>query len=1052
MPLHESGGDAGGLFNIRADQPFLSVLAQAILAGDLPRLGGSPPAPLDLAAMTIFLPTRRACRGLGFALTAASPGGGCLLPRILPLGDVDEAELMPADGDDWPGAPGPCPAIPALERWLCLTALVQKWAAASHMSGDDTALRMLSGGQAGELAVELISLLDSAQSERADLSMLHELFPEAFSQYWQETLRFLRIVVEHWPAYLAERGLCDPVERRNALLEREAHRLGQPGTRAPVIIAGSTGSVPATAMLMAAVLRSGNGAVVLPGLDLMMDERSWGVLVPDHPEHPQYGMKQLLDRLNVPRGAVSTLGPPDLPRPAAMRERLISETLRPASTTELWPDFIASCNRGDISDALEDLSLIEAPTSHDEAATIAVILREAAQTPDRTAALVTADRVLARRVSAMLKKWHIDVDDSAGEPLGASVAGRYFDLVAENAARGRATDILALLKHPSTRLGMDPAQLDAGIKALELLCLRQPWAAPGLMRLSDVLERSEALAGLGGDRLVFAGAGRMGARAAGPEDWTCARAVVAALNDAFKPFSDLSEGAARRGFRTFARAHAQTAAHLTGAQDCASAWPDENAGRMMDELFAALEDADGHGLEPEITLDDYLSLLRRLMARQMVRAGHPAHPRLHIWGPLEARLLRPDMIILGGLNEGTWPRAADAGPWLNRTMREAVGLPPPERRIGLGAHDFAQAMAAPEVILTRALKTDGAPGVPSRWLTRLKALLSALDMADALRPKRPWADWAEAIAGPPASAQPATPFAPPAPCPPVAARPRRLSVSDVERWIANPYAIHARHVLKLAPLPALDAGPDERVRGQIIHAALGRFVNRFPDELPDDVAHHLQEFARRLMSQLGGYHPHVAAFWYPRFARFAEWFEATEPHRRAGIARSFGEVKGELVLPGPAGPFTLSARADRIDIGEDGRLFIYDYKTGRIGPRLNAARQGTAPQLPLEGLIAGHGGFAAIAASGGAASVATLAYISAWGGEKPGEEGALGDIETLMEDAREGLAHLIALFDDPATPYRAQRRAAFSQLWEYDDYAHLARFDEWATGTAAEAD
>jgi len=271
-------------------------------------------------------------------------------------------------------------------------------------------------------------------------------------------------------------------------------------------------------------------------------------------------------------------------------------------------------------------------------------------------------------------------------------------------------------------------------------------------------------------------------------------------------------------------------------------------------------------------------------------------------------------------------------------------------------------------------------------------------------------------------------------------------VTTIEKWIANPYAIFAQRILGLEPLPMLGRQPDAALRGQIVHDALGRFAVRFPQRLPNDVYTELVGFAEAGLAELTG-SPRVAAFWAPRFARFAAWFAETEPGRREDADSILAEVEGALVLEGPAGPFTLTARADRIDVGKAG-LVITDYKTAsNIKDLASRAVQGEAPQLPLEAAIAAAGGFAGLPA----AKVAELRYFSSSGGEPPGQECTLrnGDVAQLARAARQGLERLIAAFDDADTPYRALRRARFT--YRYDDYAHLARVAEWSAETDEEA-
>jgi ATP-dependent helicase/nuclease subunit B len=372
-------------------------------------------------------------------------------------------------------------------------------------------------------------------------------------------------------------------------------------------------------------------------------------------------------------------------------------------------------------------------------------------------------------------------------------------------------------------------------------------------------------------------------------------------------------------------------------------------------------------------------------------------------------------------------------------MRETLGLPAPEENIGAAAHDFGALLLAPRVVLTRAAKVDGAPTVPSRWLLRLRALVDGMGLS--LEPEQPWLAWAQqrsAIA----KVQPARV---PEPRPPVSARPRTLSVTAIEKWIANPYAIFAHSILGLEPLPLLGAPPAPSLRGQIIHEALGRFAQRFPNELPRDVARQLTALAQEVLADYLG-NPRIAAFWAPRFGRFAEWFAETEPARRKGLARTAPEVKGKLVLNAPAGPFKLTARADRIDCCPTG-LIITDYKNAQgVASMATRAAEGRAPQLPLEAAIAAAGGFDGVPA----AAVKYLRYISTSGGEPPGQDIALkvDDVAVLGEEALAGLRRLVSAFDKEATPYRAMRRLKFN--YDYDDFAHLARVAEWQAETEEE--
>lgn len=1045
------------VFTVPPGKPFLAALAEAILNGHLPNLNGRPPSPLDLPTYTILLPTRRATRALAEAFLKASNGRAMLLPRIRPIAEADE-ELSLLSGLAGSDALGEAPfeippPVSEIERRLALTELVLRWSEAMRrLSADPTGdLRMgtaIAAGsstpaQAASLAGELGRLMDMVETEGKSFAGLANLVPEDYSEHWQKTLTFLNIVTEAWPKHLAETGLTSPADRRNRMLEAEARRLDTTQPAGPMIVAGVTGSIPATAGLMRTVLQLPQAAVVLPALDVWLDEASWQAIAPSeankpsHPEHPQFGLKKLLDRLGIGRAQVCVLPAARLTAPQEARCRLVSEAMRPASTTERWHEFAARARQTDIAAALSGVSLIEAPTAQDEAETIALIMRQAAETPGRTAALISPDRLLARRVAKRLEAWGIRVDDSAGRPFAKTVPGAFLDLVIAAAAHDFAPpELMALLKHPLCRLGLEPFAVRKAARALEIAAFRAPYLGRGLDGVEAALERAAEER----ERRHPA------VRRLWQEDWEGARDLVQRLKTAFAPLVTAYARRERQALHSLVRCHVASAESIATAppgetgqdQQAPSPLWEGEAGEAAARFFASL--LNGTILAPAISAFDYADFYRALVAGENVRPRTPLHPRLFIWGPFEARLQQADVMILGSLNDGTWPESADPGPWLNRPMRAALGLPSPEERIGYAAHDFVSFLGADAVYLTRAEKVDGVPTVPSRWLMRLEALLEGMGFAGPLQPDEPWLAWArnrDRIVR-------RCTISAPEPRPEVELRPRRLSVSDIETWIANPYAVFAEHILKLKPLDPLGQEPGPGVRGSVIHTALARFAARYPQELPNDTARELLAIAREVLTEYSGL-PRVAAFWLPRFARFANWFAETEPARRQGVKQILAEVSGKLVIEAPAGPFTLTARADRIDICQGG-LLITDYKTGQVASDTHVL-SGGAPQLPLEAAIAIGGGFPHLPQD---PVIAGLRYIRASGGEPPGVEHTVkcDDAGTLAARAVDGLKRLVTRYDRQETPYKAVRRSRFS--YEYDGYAHLARVAEWQGRTGEE--
>ena len=940
---------AANIFTVPLGVPFLEALARAILQGDLPAQGGKPPDVLSLPNISLLLPTRRAARAAREAFLAVSGARAIVMPRIRPIseGEDDLSLLASLAETSLTGiaALEALPAISGLDRTLILMQLVARWR--RTMAESASASERTSGStpaQAAQLAAELAKLMDDIERENVSLDGIKGLVPDTYSEHWQKTVDFLKIVTDFWPRYLADNGLTSPEARRNTLILAEAERISKLKSDEVVIVAGVTGSIPATVTLMRAVAARPSGAIVLPGLDQSLDDDSWDKIAPEHPEHPQFGLKKLLDELGIKRTEVRALpgAEPDTARHS--RATFFSEAMRPSATTALWHSFAAKADRATLRSALAGVSLIEAPAAQDEAETVALILREAVEKPGQTAALVSPDRLLARRVAIRLEAWGIRVDDSAGRPFAKTVPGAFLSLVIGVAVSDFApAETMALLRHPLCRLGFQAFDIRRFARALEISTFRAPYLGRGVEGIAAALDNAER--DRAAKKRMHAAAQRLW-----KEDCDGARELVTRLAAAFDPLTKLYAAGGTHALSAFARAHAAAAEALAVLPEGEAATADAQnplwqgeAGEAATRFFSELLAPETPSLD--LRAADYADLYATLLARENVRERTAVHPRVAIWGPFEARLQQPDILILGSLNEGTWPEAAEPGAWLNRPMRRDLGLPSPEEEIGRAAHDFVSLLGAKTVYLTRAEKVDGVPTVPSRWLMRLTALLNGMDLTSVLEPDKPWLAWARARD----RIKRRIEIKAPQPTPAVALRPRRMSVTEIERWISNPYAIFARHILKLEPLPPLGASPDQSLRGGLVHEVLSQFAIAHPTALPSDPLAELEKIASAVLESYTG-HPRVAAFWLPRLKRFLKWFAEGEAERRGGVRAVFAETTGSLVLASGALPFTLSARADRID-DKGASLVITDYKTGMV-PNDAAVTRGRSPQLPLEAAIA----------------------------------------------------------------------------------------------------
>ena len=973
------------IYTIAPDRPFLATLADGLIA----LAGGDP---LLLPGMTVLLPTRRAARSLREAflrLTAegSDPGAPLLLPRLRPIGDLDDDEIA-LGGDATLAVP---PAIPELRRRLLLTRLVLGWSAAK---GDTELLP----GQAAALAAALARLLDAAASEGASFDRLRELAPADFAEHWQEVLDFLDILPRAWPPILNAEGALDPAERRNRLLRRQAALWRQTPPRGPVIAAGLTGGIPALSDLLSAIAWLDQGSVILPGLDRSCGAAEWR-LIEEEPTHPQHLMAGLLRALDLAPEDVRDW-PVASPHPGVRvrerRLRLVAQALRPAAITDAWRELTPEAG-----DALAGVSRYDCTSPQDEAATIALLLRRTLETPGATAALVTPDRELARRVAAELRVWDIDIDDSAGLPLGRTPPGAFLRLVLDLADSALApVPLLAALKHPLAAGGLAPEIFRDQARRLEA-AIRGPRPAPGFAGLRAALARDAGLRGLV-DRLEG-----------------CVGRLTELLVADGAPLGDL------------VIAHVAAAERLAATDSetgIARLWRDaagEAAARFCHELIDAAGDF------PALPGRHYPALFEALAAGMVVRPNYGRHPRLAIWGLVEARLQQADLLVLGGLNEGTWPGPAAYDPWMSRQMRQEFGVAVPERSIGIAAHDFAQALGAPAVALTRAARREGVPTVPSRWLLRLDTVLRAVGLDDRLGAD-PEIAAAVSLRDQPGRRRPIPPARP---RPPLAARPRQLSVTQVETWIRDPYAVYARHILNLRALDELDVDPGRADLGIRVHDALAKFVARHPRGLPLFAEDELIAIGRACFGPILS-RPGVWAFWWPRFERIARWFIAEETVRGGEIVESVSEERGSLVIPSRAGPFTITAVADRIDRLRTGELVLIDYKTGAI-PSRREIDSAIAVQLPLEGAIARAGNFGGLSGH-----PAALEYWRLAGGDPAGLRCPIGDDDpaALIDRVLTAVSALIVRFDDPDTAYLPVP----APQWQprFSDYFHLERLDE----------
>ncbi len=1012
---------------------FLPTLVDALMRGELVPGFSYDGNPMQLGGVTIFVPTRRSARALRSVFVERMGGASAILPAIRPLGDFDEeAGLFEAEGA---GGLDLVPPVDALDRLLYLAPLVRRWKSRlpAHVAAlfDEDIVVPASTADSIWLARDLAALMDEIETESADWSALSSLVGGDLSAWWQVTLDFLQIVTAAWPAALREMDRSNPAAHRNAMIEAEAERLAR-STPGPVIAAGSTGSLPATARLLATIARLPMGAVVLPGLDKTLDDEAWSLIgeaesAPSAFGHPQYGLKKLIGIIGVERRDVVEIG--SLDRGLAARRRLVSEALRPAETTDRWAELGPEIEAMIVDGALEGVSLIEAANEREEALSIAIALRDAVDDGAGHAALVTGDRALARRVSSELLRFGIRADDSGGAPLLRTPPGALLTLVLECVFRpGDPVALLSLIKHPLLRLGMKRERLQPIVEKLELVLLRGGTGRPDIASLKHDLERR--MERLAAERPPF-WIERLKA-----EDRDALLHLVERLDAALAPLCAL-RGTSQTGIADIATASVKAVESL--ARDDNQSLEHlyaEAAGEKFASILSGFVSA-GAGLEFEA--DEWPDIVAALISGETVKPKAGADMRVSIWGALEARLQHVDTLIVGGLNEGSWPRKAESDRFMSRMMKTGMDLDPPERRIGLAAHDFMMAMGSRRLILSRAARSGDAPAVMSRWLQRLTTLAGEEACAVMRRLGETYVAWARAI-----DTAPNIDFVErPNPTPPPAARPRHFSVTEIETLRRDPYAIYARKLLRLNPLDPLIRDPGAAERGTLFHEILHRFTMSGVAAHADDARDRLVEIARQAFDE-AALPDDVEAIWWPRFIAMADEIIAWEASRD-GIIEKASEAAARPIEIGASG-VTLSGRADRIDVHPGQLADILDYKTGS-NPSKRQAHRLVAPQLALEGALLKRGAFSEL----GALTPADLAYVRLRPKGLVEQEsileirGSLKTADALSEEAWARLEKLMAHYADPRTGYLS-RALPFKEGDVDGDYDHLARVLEWSAG------
>jgi ATP-dependent helicase/nuclease subunit B len=979
------------VFYIPPTAGFLRTLVQGLL-------NRTARQPEELAYYRILLPTRRACRMMADLFLDATDGKPILLPHIQAVADIDDQELeilvMAATGTP----PDLSPAITPLARQILLAELVGKLPDFADY------------GRAAQMAGALTELLDSVRNEDMDFCDLDRLVPEQYADHWQQTLEFLKILRIHYPEILKAENKIDPTDRRNRLLDMLALYWRDFPPAGPIIMAGVTGSLPAVARLMDVVCRLPRGELILAGFN--PDEHEY-YLQSMEDTHPAAEMARLLTRLDVTPIQIDVW--PDyriqsITSSQFARQWLWRHIMAPSDATTAWSGLKLHLDpnlKADLKNIGQSIQVIESDQVQDEAMAVALCVRHALVDPAAAIAIITPDRSLARGIMLACQRFDIRVNDSAGQKLSTTSRGQFLLQVLSVVLTGlNPIDVLACLRHSCCQFHDNP-----DVDVLDKLALRglRPGQNPDNF-LRDIRVRLQA----SDDRAV-----------------KLAESFTVILRPLF------TDQDTRFPAQHWIRIYITAVEDLAG-QKAAQLWQEED-GTALANLFASL--LDPSLILPELTLPDYAAFIRYHLDSIRVNKVGDEHPRVALLGTFEARLTAASTVILAGFNEGAWPGKIDADPWMSRSMRHDFKLPAREVDIGRMAHDIMQWVTADKLIITRTKRSDGALTVPSRWLQRLDAVLTGLDLSPAIVRDHYVLHLVYQMDG---LDIPVVPVVRPEPCVKSGLRPQTYSASDIGTLMRDPYDFYARKVLRLHALDPHNQELDARITGNILHDVLYRFHKVYDRDLSSDL---VAELLMILEDSFPKFIPDIALSGVvrPRLQRILKNYLVQLKSWQSETGGRAISLEQTWVHKFELNKFliTLHARMDRIDLLRDGTCAIIDYKSGSLPTKKNVER-GLDPQIILEMMLFERG-----TRKDETRSITlhqTISHLRLWPLKVDGNKDldfSGHDLDDLRTNLDQGLYDLLAAFMMDDQPYLCL--ADQESARRYSDYRHLARVAEWSS-------
>lgn len=982
----------GEVYTIPAGYNFAPALIKKLLS----QTQGNPS---ELANITIILPMNRTRRIIEDVALKLSPDNAVFLPKMITLGEIDDEDIS-IDAVLSSGSHEVIPdSIDPLERQMILTRLIMGfWAQEQQQFTQD---------QAFMLARSLSSLIDQIHTQGLDPHDLQDLVPDHLAAHWQKTLDFLKIITQHWPLILREKGVVDPAERRDRLIRALAAHWQSTQPTSRIIIAGSTGSIPAVADLMAVIATLPSGEIILPGLDQSISYEKWEQ-IPAY--HPQYGLKKLLFKLEKSRNSVKIWGECDKKH---KKSPLLSS---------IMGDNLEIIEKNTLNESLKGVSYYECDDEQQESDLIALKLRDMiARDSQETAIVVTPDRNLARRIIASAARWDITLDDSAGQPLHKTPEGTLILQIAQWWQSPQdSVRFLSMIKHPLSLSKFRQKGWDLELCEFEKSYIRaQNGQYSWHHKLIEIDKNNHPAHSEKFIQFL-------------QDLYTNIEPIMSAVHadqnkEILFNFNDLYE------------IHNKVINQLLQIDDFTNIGTDLHQNQAFSVINNILKHSDLFG---NISLYSYNQILQTLLSQQTDRTSYGMHPQIQILGAIEGRTSHADLIIMSGLNEGTWPDAYMPDPWMSENMRKQFGLPIAEQKLSLSAHDFCQYISHDKVMITRSITQNGTPTLPARWIGALKMLCDHQGVTINSLDDNALYGWLGGLN----LGKKQTPIERPAPTPPENMRPSSLSVTQIETWFKDPYSIYARKILNLRALESPGEDKEAAIKGDIIHKALENFTKSQGNKGSQEATITLMELAKDAANDMS-IPDHLWVKWaaslHMAFSKISThlnlWKSIASPYRQ--------EIWGEMTINTPKADFQLIGRADRIDQVIDPLLkghdtlscAIIDYKSSAGSLNASGIKSGALPQLPLEALILQEGGFENMPA----ASVVYMGYWPVAAGSKGGQDICVKEnIPDIIDNIKNNLVHMIDKFSDPNTPYICCPNPQNTP--RFNDYTHLSRIAEWS--------